>query len=69
MIFSIDLLIAIIWEKASVSNERTLPIFSLKKKKAKGGKKGKGIYEHYLSDCLAVVLQKAQTRTVSFAIV
>lgn len=43
MIFSIDFL-AIIWEKASVSNERTLPIFSLKKK-AKG-KKGKGIYEH-----------------------
>lgn len=46
MIFSIDLLIAIIWEKASVSNERTLPIFSLKKK-GKGGEKGKGIYEHY----------------------
>lgn len=38
--FRIDLLTAIIWEKASFFNERTLPIFSFFKKK------GKGIYEH-----------------------
>lgn len=37
--FKIDILIAVIWEKASLSNGKTLPIFSILKK-------GKGIYEH-----------------------
>lgn len=37
--FKIDLLIAVIWEKVSLCNGRTLPTFSTLKK-------GKRIYEH-----------------------